>query len=85
MNIAAGFKAHSCYDYTIRDLDGNYLVFGQRLHTAEPPLKIERVDVPVRLEKRLAALLTDLAADKRMSLSSCLDEILIAKKPSRTE
>jgi hypothetical protein len=58
-------------------LEGNYLVFGQRLHESEPPLKIERVDVPVRLEKRLAALLNDLAAHKRMSLTSCLEEILL--------
>ena len=38
---------------------------------------IERVDVPVRLEKRLAALLTDLATYKHMTLSSCLEEILL--------
>jgi hypothetical protein len=36
-----------------------------------------RVDVPVRLEKRLAALLHDLAAHKRMSLHSCLEETLL--------
>jgi hypothetical protein len=35
------------------------------------------VDVPVRLEKRLAALMNDLAVYKRMSLSSCLEEILL--------
>ncbi len=35
------------------------------------------MDVPVRLEKRLASLLQDLAAHKRMSLSSCLEEILL--------
>jgi hypothetical protein len=33
--------------------------------------------VPVRLEKRLAALLHDLAEHKRMSLTSCLEEILL--------
>ena len=38
---------------------------------------IERVDVPVRLEKRLALLLVDLAEYKHMSLSSCLEEILL--------
>ena len=64
-------------DYTVRDLEGHYLVFGQRLQQTQPPLKIERVDVPVRLEKRLAALLVDLAAHKRMSLTSCLEEILL--------
>src|SRR5437763_4431903 len=70
-------KPSGFHDYTARDLDGNYLIFGQRLHESKPFLKIERVDIPVRLEKRLAALLTDLAAHKRMSLNSCLEEILL--------
>jgi hypothetical protein len=35
------------------------------------------VEVGVRLEKRLAALLEDLAASKRMDVSSCLEEILL--------
>jgi catechol 2,3-dioxygenase-like lactoylglutathione lyase family enzyme len=64
-------------DYTVRDLHGYRLAFGHRLPEAGPPLQIERVDVPVRLEKRLAALLHDLAEHKRMSLSSCLEEILL--------
>ncbi|HET7872643.1 MAG TPA: hypothetical protein VFL42_09040, partial [Terriglobales bacterium] len=42
-----------------------------------PPVKIHRVDVPVRLEKRLAALLKDLANHKRMSVISCLEEMLL--------
>jgi catechol 2,3-dioxygenase-like lactoylglutathione lyase family enzyme len=64
-------------DYAVRDLDGHYLSFGQHLLNAGPPVKIERVDVPVRLEKRLASLLEDLAKYKRMSLTSCLEEILL--------
>lgn len=47
------------------------------LVSAGPPLPVERVDVAVRLEKRLAALLHDLAAYKRMSVGSCLEEILL--------
>lgn len=43
----------------------------------EPALPIERVAVPVRLEKRLAAVLSDLAAYKGMSVSSCLEETLL--------
>jgi hypothetical protein len=35
------------------------------------------VDVPVRLEKRLAALLRDLAEHKRMNVNSCLEEMLL--------
>ncbi|MGH9905054.1 MAG: VOC family protein [Pyrinomonadaceae bacterium] len=70
-------RAYGLRDYTVRDLHGYQLTFGHRLNVATPPLKIERVDVPVRLEKRLAALLHDLAEHKHMSLNSCLEEILL--------
>ena len=72
-----GDREYGLRDYTIRDLNGYYLTFGHHLHGSGPPLEIERVDVPVRLEKRLAALLADLAARKRMSISSCLEETLL--------
>jgi catechol 2,3-dioxygenase-like lactoylglutathione lyase family enzyme len=70
-------RPYKLRDYTVRDLHGYHLCFGHRLLSAGPPLQIERVDVPVRLEKRLAALLRDLAEHKRMSLNSCLEEILL--------
>jgi hypothetical protein len=60
-------RPYGIRDYTVRDLYGYYLVFGHHLFNAGPLLKIERVDVPVRLETRLAALLRDLAQHKRMS------------------
>jgi len=64
-------------DYRIRDLNGYELGFGHYIHTVGEPIPIERVAVPVRLEKRLAALLADLAAHKRMSVDSLLEEILL--------
>jgi catechol 2,3-dioxygenase-like lactoylglutathione lyase family enzyme len=70
-------REHGIRDYWIRDLHGYYLVFGHHLLNAGPPIEIERVDVPVRLERRLAALLHDLAAHKRMSVSSCLEEMIL--------
>ena len=70
-------REYGIRDYTIRDPYGYYLCFGHHLLNAGPKLTIERVDVPVRLEKRLAALLEDLAKHKRMSLSSTLEEILL--------
>lgn len=71
-------REYGLRDYTIHDLYGYTLTFGHQLGAAVgPPLKIERVDVPVRLEKRLAALLHDLAEHKHMSLTSCLEEILL--------
>ena len=72
-----GDRDYGICDYSIRDLHGHYLTFGHNIFTVGEPIDIERVDVPVRLEKRLAALLQDLAAHKRMSLSSCLEEILL--------
>jgi catechol 2,3-dioxygenase-like lactoylglutathione lyase family enzyme len=70
-------RPYGIRDYIVRDLYGYYLVFGHHLFNAGQPIKIERVDVPVRLEKRLAALLQDLAKHKRMSVDSCLEEILL--------
>lgn len=70
-------RAYDLRDYVVRDLNGYRLVFGHYIYSAGPPIPIERVDVPVRLEKRLAALLGDLAAHKRMSVDSLLEEILL--------
>lgn len=64
-------------DYRVKDLHGHVLGFGHHLFNVGPALEIERVDVPVRLEKRLAGLFHDLAAYKRMSISSCLEETLL--------
>ncbi len=70
-------RPYGIRDYAVRDVNGYYLAFGHHLLNAGPPLRIERVDVPVRLEKRLAALLEDLAKHKRMSVGSCLEEMLL--------
>jgi catechol 2,3-dioxygenase-like lactoylglutathione lyase family enzyme len=73
-----GDRDYGIRDYAVRDPWGNRLVFGHHITLADgPPIPIERVDVPVRLEKRLAALLYDLAEHKRMSVSSTLEEILL--------
>lgn len=72
-----GDRPYGLRDYAARDLYGNRLSFGHYIYNSGEPIDIERVDVPVRLEKRLAALLADLAAYKRMSVSSCLEEILL--------
>jgi len=64
-------------DYTVADLDGNELTFGHYKPSREPALEIERVDVPVRLERRLAALLEDLTRHKGMTVGNCLEETLL--------
>lgn len=75
--VPPGDREYGIRDYTVRDLAGNRLTFGQNIYSVGEPVPIERVDVPVRLEKRLAAVLADLATHKRMSLSSCLEETLL--------
>jgi catechol 2,3-dioxygenase-like lactoylglutathione lyase family enzyme len=70
-------RPYGIRDYVVQHLHGYNLSFGHHLFSAGPPIKIERVDVPVRLEKRLAALLQDLAKHKRMSVNSCLEEMLL--------
>ena len=72
-----GDRHYGVRDYAIRDASGYRLSFGQYIYSVGAPVPIERVDVPVRLERRLAALLEDLARHKRMSVSSCLEEILL--------
>ena len=72
-----GDREYGLRDYRVRDLHGYLLGFGQHLYNAGPPIEIERVEVPVRLEKRLAALLHDLAGHKRMTVNSCLEETLL--------
>jgi catechol 2,3-dioxygenase-like lactoylglutathione lyase family enzyme len=75
--VPPGDRPYGLRDYAVRDLNGYVLGFGHYIYTVGPAVEIERVDVPVRLEKRLASLLQDLAEHKRMSLSSCLEEILL--------
>ena len=70
-------RPYGIRDYGVRDLHGYHLSFGHPSFNTGEPIKIERVEVPVRLEKRLAALLEDLAKHKRMSVNSCLEEILL--------
>jgi uncharacterized glyoxalase superfamily protein PhnB len=64
-------------EYKVRDRDGHELRFGHHLPQLSPALEIERVDVDVRLERRLAALLEDLARHKHMDVNSCLEEMLL--------
>jgi catechol 2,3-dioxygenase-like lactoylglutathione lyase family enzyme len=70
-------REYSLRDYTVLDPYGNRLTFGHYIYTSGPKLRIERTDVPLRLEKRLAALVHDLAAYKHMSVDSLMEEILL--------
>jgi len=72
-----GDRAYGLRDYSVLDLHGNRLTFGHYIYTVGPGVVIERVDVPVRVEKRIAAVLRDLAEFKHMSLSSLLEETFL--------
>jgi hypothetical protein len=72
-----GDREFGMRDYVVKDLYGYRLIFGHNIYNVGPKIRIERVDVPVRLEKRLAGLLKDLAEHKRMSVDSCLEEMLL--------
>ena len=70
-------RPYGLRDYRVRDPHGHLLSFGHYIYTVGDPLPVERVDLTVRLERRLAALLHDLAAHKRMTVGGLLEEILL--------
>lgn len=77
IGVAIEDRDYGIRDYGVRDPWGNWLSFGQHIYTVGEPIVVERVDVPLRLEKRLAALLHDLAHDKRMNLTQLMEETLL--------
>ena len=70
-------RPYGMRDYKIADPYGNILGFGHFIQHMGPALPVKRVDVPVRLEKRLAGLVNELAQHKNMSVSSLLEETLL--------
>jgi catechol 2,3-dioxygenase-like lactoylglutathione lyase family enzyme len=62
--------------YYAKDLDGNWIGFGQHVFTLGDKIEIQRVDVPVRLEKRMARVLAELAEIKRQTIGETLEETL---------
>lgn len=70
-------REYGLRDYQVEDPDGNLIGFGHYIYNQGPAVKIERVEVAVRLEKRLAALLQDLAVHKGMDLSAVMEETFL--------
>ena len=54
--VEPGDRDYGLRDYGIRDHNGYQLSFGQYIYSVGPRIPIQRVDVPVRLERRLAGL-----------------------------
>lgn len=61
----------------VRDPNQHVIRFGHGIPSREPKLEIERVDFSARIEKRLAALLDDLARHKNMTRGEMLEETFL--------
>src|ERR1041385_491320 len=61
----------------VRDPNQHVIRFGHGIPSREPKLPIERVNVEARIEKRLAALLGDLAAHKKMTIGETIEEMML--------
>jgi len=61
----------------VRDPNQHVIRFGHGIPAREPKLPVERVAIEARIEKRLAALLDDLARHKGMSIGEALEETLL--------
>lgn len=70
-------RVYGIRDYSLRDPFNNSLIFGHYIYNKEPSIEIERVNVPLRLEKRLAALLEDIALYKNMSITGTIEEMIL--------
>jgi uncharacterized glyoxalase superfamily protein PhnB len=64
-------------EFSMKDLNGCRLRFGQHDHRSGDPIQIDRVDLQVRIEERLAGLTKDLAAHKGMSVGELFEETLL--------
>jgi len=61
----------------VRDPNQHVIQFGHGIPMREPKLEIERVPFEARIEKRLSALMVDLARHKNMPLGEMFEEILL--------
>ena len=66
-----------CREVRVRDPNQHVIRFSQGIPMREPKMEIERVPLETRIEKRLAALLDDLAQHKNMTIGEMLEETLL--------
>jgi glyoxalase/bleomycin resistance protein/dioxygenase superfamily protein len=66
-----------CREMHVRDPNQHVIPFSQGIPMREPNLEIERVTVEARIEKRLAALMDDLARHKQMTIGEMLEETFL--------
>jgi len=70
-------ESWGCREIHVRDPNQHVIRFSQGIPMREPKLKIARVSVQTRIEKRLAALMRDLARHKNMTVGEMLEETLL--------
>ncbi len=70
-------REYGLRDYQVEDPDGNLIGFGHYIYNQGPAVKIERVEVQVRLEKRLAALRQDMVVHKGTDLTGVMEETFL--------
>jgi uncharacterized glyoxalase superfamily protein PhnB len=61
----------------VRDPNQHVIRFGHGIPMAEPKMEVQRVAVEARIEKRLAALLQDLARHKNMTIGEMMEETFL--------
>jgi catechol 2,3-dioxygenase-like lactoylglutathione lyase family enzyme len=61
----------------VRDPNEHVIRFGHGIPSREPKLAVVRVKVEARIEKRLAGLLGDLAAHKKMTVGETIEEMML--------
>jgi catechol 2,3-dioxygenase-like lactoylglutathione lyase family enzyme len=61
----------------VRDPNQHVIRFGHGIPMSEPKMEIERVGLEIRIEKRLAGLLGDLARHKNMTLGEMFEETVL--------
>ena len=66
-----------CREIHVRDHSGHIFRFGQSIPAWEPKMEIDRVSVTARIEKRLLALMEDLAVHKNMKIGEMLEETVL--------
>jgi len=66
-----------CREIHVLDPNQHVIRFSQGIPAREPKLPIQRVPLRTRIEKRLAALMNDLARHKKLSVGEMLEETLL--------
>jgi len=66
-----------CREVHVRDPNQHVIRFSQGIPMREPKMEIERVPFETRIEKRLAALMGDLARHKNMTVGEMLEETFL--------